>query len=64
MKLLTLEQAAEQLAISVATLRSWVWHKKIEVVRIGRCVRIRQEALDELVARNTVPPQSKQSTSS
>lgn len=55
MKLLTLGQAAEQLAVSIATLRSWVWHKKIEVVRIGRCVRIRQEVLDELVAKGIVP---------
>ena len=59
MKLLTLEQAAERLAISLATIRSWVWKRKIEVVKIGRCVRIREEVLDDLIARNTVPPKAK-----
>jgi excisionase family DNA binding protein len=59
MKLLTLEQAAERLSVSIATIRSWVWKRKIEVVKIGRCVRIREEVLDELIARNTVPARSK-----
>jgi excisionase family DNA binding protein len=56
MKLLTLKEAADRLAISLATIRSWVWHRKIEVVKIGRCVRIKEEVLDDLISRSTVPP--------
>lgn len=56
MKLLTLEEAAERLAVSIATIRSWVWKRKIEVVKIGRCVRIREEIIEELISRNTIPP--------
>jgi excisionase family DNA binding protein len=56
MKLLTLKEAADRLAISLATIRSWVWHRKIEVVKIGRCVRIKEEVIDDLISRSTVPP--------
>jgi len=56
MKLLTLQEAADRLSISLPTIRSWVWQRKIEIVRIGRCVRIREEVINELIRRNTVPP--------
>lgn len=56
MKLLTLREAADRLAISLPTLRAWVWKKKIEVVRIGRCVRIKEEAILDLINRNTYKP--------
>jgi excisionase family DNA binding protein len=54
-KLLNLEQAAERLAVSLPTVRAWVWKKKIEVVRIGRCVRIREKMIRELISQNTFP---------
>lgn len=57
-QLLTLEQTAERLAVSLPTLRAWVWKKKIEVVRIGRCVRIREKIVQELISRNTCPADS------
>lgn len=57
-QLLTLEQTAERLAVSLPTLRAWVWKKKIEVVRIGRCVRIREKIVRELISRNTCPADS------
>lgn len=56
MRLLKLEEAAERLAISLATIRAWVWQRKIEVVRIGRCVRIREETIEALISQNTIPP--------
>lgn len=58
-RLLTLKEAATRLAISLATVRSWVWQRKIEVVRIGRCVRIREQVISELIVESTVPPKSK-----
>jgi len=54
-RLLTLEQTAERLAVSLPTLRAWVWKRKIEVVRIGRCVRIREKVITDLITRNTFP---------
>jgi len=35
MQLLKLEQAAQRLAVSLPTIRSWVWQRKIEVVKSG-----------------------------
>ena len=57
-QLLTLEQTAERLAVSLPTLRAWVWKKKIEVVRIGRCVRVREKIVQEVISRNTCPADS------
>jgi excisionase family DNA binding protein len=54
-QLLTLEQTAERLAISMPTIRAWVWKRKIEVVRIGRCVRIREKVIRDLITHNTFP---------
>lgn len=53
--LLSVPEAADALNVSVATIRSWVWQRQIESVRIGRAVRIRQAAIDEVIARGTVP---------
>jgi excisionase family DNA binding protein len=55
-KLLTLKEAANQLAISLPTIRAWVWQRKIEIVKIGRCVRIREHVISELILKSTIPP--------
>lgn len=55
MQLLTLKEAAERLAISQHTIRAWVAQRKIEVVRIGRCVRIREEVVNSIISKGTVP---------
>jgi len=55
MKLLTVQEAADTLGIKVSTLRAWTLRRKIEFVKVGRLVRIRQEVIDELIAKNTIP---------
>jgi len=55
MRLLTLAEAAERLGLKVSTLRFWVWQRKIEVVHVGRAVRVREEAITRLIKRGTVP---------
>ena len=40
MTLLTVAQAAERLGLKPATIRFWIWRRKIRFVRIGRAVRI------------------------
>ena len=56
MKLLTLQEAADCLAVSLHTVRAWVARRKIEVVRIGRCVRIREEIVQKIIADGITPP--------
>jgi excisionase family DNA binding protein len=55
MRLLTLPQTAECLGLKLSTVRFWVWQRKIETVRVGRAVRIREATIQELIQRGTVP---------
>jgi excisionase family DNA binding protein len=55
-KLLTLKETADCLSVSLHTVRAWVARRKIEVVRIGRCVRIREEVIQKLITDGINPP--------
>jgi excisionase family DNA binding protein len=55
MRLLTLPEAAEQLGLKVATLRFWVWQRNIEIVRVGRAVRVSDDVVKRLIEEGTVP---------
>ena len=55
MRLPTLPEAAEQLGLKVATLRFWVWQRKIEIVRVGRAVRVSDDVVKRLIEEGTVP---------
>jgi len=56
--MLTVEQAAERLGLSPATIRTWVCLRKIEHTRIGRAVRISESVVDGMLERGTVPARS------
>lgn len=56
MALLTVTEAAERLGVKVATVRCWIWQRRIEHVKVGgRSVRVRDSAITELIERGTVP---------
>lgn len=54
MKLHNIPAAAERLSIKPATLRSWVSNKQIEFVKVGRAVRISEQAIQNVIDRGTV----------
>ena len=56
-RLLRIPEAVDYLggAVKPATLRQWIWRRRIEHVHIGRAVCIPQEALDRLIDQGTVP---------
>jgi excisionase family DNA binding protein len=55
-RLLTIQEASERLGLKPATLRFWIWTRKIDHVKVGaRSVRIREETVREIVERGTVP---------
>ena len=54
-RLLTVKQAAEELGLSDRTVWAWVYARKLGVVRLGRCVRIPQSAIEELIQVGSVP---------
>lgn len=57
MRLLTISQASERLGLKPATMRFWIWTRKIEHVKVGGAVRIRQETIDRIIEQGTVPAQ-------
>lgn len=50
--LLTYEQAAAKLSVSVRTLKDWVSRKKIRAIRMGGAVRFRDADLEAFISRN------------
>jgi excisionase family DNA binding protein len=52
--LLSVEQAAEQLGVSVGTLRNWLSMRRLEHVKVGRLTRIPQSAIDRYIAAHTI----------
>ena len=54
-RLLTVPQAAQRLCISEKTTWRMVYGRKLEVVRIGRCVRITEDSVDKKIDDGTTP---------
>jgi excisionase family DNA binding protein len=57
-KLLTIEQVASLLQVKPSTIRFGAQEKKVEVVRVGRLIRITEDSILRLVRENTVVPRS------
>jgi excisionase family DNA binding protein len=55
MRLFTVRESAERLGIKPKTVRFWIWTRKIEYVKIGRAVRLREDTIQKLIERGTVP---------
>ena len=47
-RMLTVEEAAKRLGLSVATVRAWIWRRKNNHTRIGRAVRISEAAIADI----------------
>jgi excisionase family DNA binding protein len=55
-RLMTIQEAAEFLAVSVSTLYGWVWQRKIPFVKVGRALRFERADLDRFVQTNRFEP--------
>jgi excisionase family DNA binding protein len=54
-QLRTVEQAADDLSVSVHTIRAWIARRKIAHVRLGRAIRVPVAEIVRLVEEGTVP---------
>lgn len=54
-RLLPLPQAAQELGVTVACLRSWIYRRAVPYVKIGRSVRISAETIQRIIDRGTIP---------
>jgi excisionase family DNA binding protein len=54
--LLTREQAAKYLGVSVSALAAWACNKRYDLpmIRVGRLVKYRIQDLDNFISRNTI----------
>lgn len=56
-RLLAVDEAAERLGVKPATIRSWILRReKLEIVKVGRLVRITEKSVDRFIDDNTIPP--------
>lgn len=55
MRLLTILEASERLGLKPATVRFWIWTRKIEHVKVGRAVRVREDTIQQLIRAGTIP---------
>ena len=53
--LLTVPQVAKQLGIAEKTCWAWIYARRLPVTRLGRCVRIPSDALDQMIEEATIP---------
>jgi len=51
--LLSVDQAAERLGLSPATLRTWIALRKIESVKIGKLRKVPEECVDQYIRDHT-----------
>jgi excisionase family DNA binding protein len=58
-KLLTVQQFANELGVTTSCIRRWVHLRRLEVVHIGRLVRIPIEERDRIIKDGTVPALSR-----
>ena len=54
-RLLNVRQVAEQLGLRDNTIRKWIALRKIEYIKAGSAVRIRQSEIDRIVRSGTIP---------
>ena len=53
--LLRVDEVARRLGIKEGTVRLWLTLRKLPRVQCGRSVRVSAEAVEEFIARNTIP---------
>ncbi len=53
-QLLTIEQAAERLSVSVRNIRHQIYRRNIPIVKVGRLVRIDEADLQDFIDRGRV----------
>jgi excisionase family DNA binding protein len=54
-KLLTVYEAAAALGMKPATIRAWLYRRRLPRVNCGRAVRIPADAIAQFIENNTVP---------
>jgi excisionase family DNA binding protein len=54
-ELMKVEEFAAALSVEPCTIRKWLSQRRLQPVRIGRCVRLRKTDLERIVANGLDP---------
>jgi excisionase family DNA binding protein len=54
-RLLTIPGASERLGLKPSTMRFWIWTRRIDHVKVGRAVRLREDTIQEVIEQGMVP---------
>ncbi|MDE3135745.1 MAG: helix-turn-helix domain-containing protein [Acidobacteriota bacterium] len=57
-RLLTVQEAARYMAVSVSTLYGWVWQRRIPFVKMGRALRFDLDDLKKFIETSRVKSNS------
>lgn len=58
--LLTVNDVAQMTGWKPKTVRMKVWRRELEFVKLGRSIRFREETINRLIDRGTVPALERQ----
>ena len=54
--LLRVNEVSERLGVRPSTIRAWILHRRIAVVRVGkRAIRVKSSTVQEIVEAGTIP---------
>jgi len=53
--MLTVAEAAHRLGVKEATLRLWIYQRRLGHVKLGRAVRVPESEVDRLIRENLIP---------
>jgi excisionase family DNA binding protein len=58
-RLMTVAMVASLLGVKPSTIRAWILRReKLEIVKVGRCVRITERSVRKLIQDNTIAPRT------
>ena len=55
----TVDETAEELSLSPATIRAWIAQRRLGHVRLGRAVRVPHDEIKRMLDAGYVPPARK-----
>jgi len=60
LNLLSLDEAAQELRVSVHTIRLWAFQRRFETVKLGRRRMIEREILENFARSSVIPARQRQ----
>lgn len=51
----SIDYAAQRLGVKPTAVRSWIYRRDIEFIKVGRLVRIADDVIERLITEGTVP---------